>query len=361
MVANAAHIPAWKDQSEAQVVAVADIREDIARATAARHQLPAAYADVARMLREAQPEVVCVCSPNRYHKEHAIAALEAGAHVLCEKPVAGSLADAAAMFRAAEAAGRVLLVGQSLRFYNPLIAARQFAAAGELGETYYAETACWRRRGVPTWGLFHIKAHSEGGPLFDVGVHMLDAIIWLMGNPRITAASGATYCKLARREENLATSLAESGAFAGVFDPRPYDYREFDVEDLGVGFLRLANGATIILRASWAANIPHGSGATVVLGTEGGIRLEANLSLQVLKNMCGYQVDITPQVPREARGEFPGHWKLARHMLRVIRGEEPPLVTRDEVLNVISGLEALYRSAALGRDVATEELAAAVP
>ena len=352
MIANAGHLPAWKNQPGAEIVAVADLEEANARATALRYGIPSVYTDVGEMLGRQRPDLVIVCSPNHYHKEHALAALRAGAHVLCEKPLATSCADAVEMFQAAEAAGKILYVGQNLRFFNVIAAAKDFAARGELGEIYHADTICMRRRGVPTWGRFHIKKDSDGGPLWDIGVHMLDSMLWVMGNPRVLAATGMTYAKLANRDEGLITSLADSGAPVGVFTPRPYDYREFDVEDMAVGLLRLEGDATITLKISWAANVPDGAGGTLILGTQGGLQLDPELRwLKVVKNMGRYQVDVTPKVPADPDVPFFGHWKQAEHVINVIRGAEPPRVQRAEALNVIRALEALYRSAAERREV----------
>jgi predicted dehydrogenase len=357
MIANAGHIPAWKNQPDARIVAVADAEELNARATAQRHGIPQAYTDLGAMLAEQRPELVIVATPNHYHKEHALAALRAGAHVLCEKPLATSCADAAEMFRAADAAGRILYVGQNLRFFSAIAAAKDFAAAGELGEIYHVDIIGLRRRGVPTWGRFHMKQDSDGGTLWDIGVHMLDAVLWMMGNPPLEAASGMTYCKLANRDEGLVTSLADSGAPLGVFTPRPYDYREFDVEDMAVGLLRLAGDATICLKMSWAANVPEGAGGTLVLGTGGGLQLDPQLRwLKLVKNLGGYQVDVTPKLPADPDVPFFGHWKQAAHVLRVIRGQEPPRVQRAEALNVIRALEALYLSAAQRREVRVEQI-----
>ena len=273
-------------------------------------------------------------------------------HVLCEKPLATSYADALEMYQAADAAGKLLYAGQTLRFFNVIAAARELAAGGEVGEIYHADVLCMRRRGVPTWGRFHMQKDSGGGPLWDIGVHMLDAMLWIMGNPRVCAASGMTYRKLADRDEGLVTSLADSGAPAGVFTPRPYDYREFDVEDMAVGLLRLEGDATIVLKISWAANVPDGAGGTLILGTQGGLALDPQLrSLEVVKNMGRYQVDVAAKVPPDPDVPFFGHWKQAEHVIKVIRGEEPPRVQRAEVLNVVRALEALYRSAAERREV----------
>jgi len=349
MIATAGHIPAWKSlAADVEVVAVADIQEERARLVARTEDIPHAYGDWEKMLREAELDIVSVCTPNAYHKEQAIAALQAGAHVLCEKPVATSAADAKAMFEAAEAAGRILMVGQSARFSNRSRAAKEIMDSGRLGEIYFAETFFLRRRGVPKWGLFHIKKHSGGGPIYDLGVHAIDLLYWLMGNPPVQAVSGATYTKFGNRDEGLATSLADSGAPLGVLTPRPYDPKEFDVEDMAAGFIRLEGGITVHFKTSWAANIPRNTSGTTILGTAGGLTLNP---LTLVTNMGSYQVDIEPLVPPERPEPFAGHWGETAHFVKVIRGEEELLVRPEEVLNVMRTLDALYQSAAEGREI----------
>lgn len=227
-------------------------------------------------------------------------------------------------------------------------AAHDIVAAGRLGEIYYAEAAKFRRRGIPTWGSFHKADASAGGPLFDLGVHALDALVWIMGNPTIVAASGATYRKLGTRDDGLRRSLAESGAPAGVFDPQPFRPEEFSVEDMGVGFLRLADGGSICLRTSWAANIPDGFGRTAIAGTEAGLLLDP---LTIVGSSDGYQSDTVVRVPPAPATPFYGHHGLAAHVLRLIAGDEQPIVRPEEVLNVLRALTALYASAKTGREV----------
>jgi predicted dehydrogenase len=349
MIANAGHIPAWRDlEDDIEIVGVSDLYPERAQRTAERHGIPRAYGDQARMYSELEPDIVSICTPNVSHTPLTIEALEAGAHVLCEKPVAVSAVDAMRMFDTAEQVDRILFVGQSGRFHSGNVAAKELAESGQLGEIYYAETMAMRRRGVPTWGMFHMKEHSGGGPLCDIGVHVLDALLWIMGNPKVTAASGAAYLKIANQDEGLKMSLADSGAPIGVFDPRPYDSHEFDVEDMAAGFLRLENGATISIRASWAANVPEGVGGTFILGTRGGLRLRP---LTLVRNMGSYQVDVTPRVPSDPDIPFYGHWKETAHFVRVIRGQEELIVKPEEVLNVMGALDGLYRSASEGREV----------
>jgi len=352
MVANAGHIPAWKNlKDDVEIVAVADLLPDRAELIARTEGIPHAYGDWRRMLAEQAPDIVSVATPNVYHKEQTLTALQAGAHVLVEKPIATSHADARAMFEAAQAAGRVLLVCQSLRFLNEPIAAREIVASGRLGGIYFAEGIGMRRRGIPKWGQFHMKAHSGGGPVYDLGVHLLDRMLWIMGFPKVKSVSGATFRKFGHRDEGILTSLEDSGAPLGVLTPRPYDYREFDVEDMAVGMIRLADGGVISFRTGWAANIPTNVWTSSFLGTEGGLQLDP---LRLVGNMGRYQVDITPHVPPDRAVTFCGHWGATEHFINVLRGREELLVRPDEVLAVMRVLDAIYESAAKGQEIVLE-------
>ena len=349
MIANAGHIPAWKNLKEdVEIVAIADQNEVRARLTAQNESIPRVYVDWQKMLDEVAPDIVSICTPNVYHKEHTIAALKAGAHVFCEKPVSTCYTDAVEMFETAEAVGRRLFVSQTVRFSGRSFAAKEMIESGRLGEMYYAETYYLRRRGIPTWGRFHMKDHSAAGPLYDIGVHAIDRIFWLMGNPKVVAASGVTYTKFGNRDEGLVTSLAESGAPLGVLAPRMYDYREFDVEDMAAGFIRLENNGAIAFKSSWAANVPENSGGNMILGTEGGLVFDPPV---LVTNMGRYQVNVNLKVPPDQDVPFYGHWLAAEHFVRVLRGQEEQIVKKEGVLNVMKALDALYRSAEEGHEI----------
>jgi len=349
MVALQGHIPGWKLlRKDADIVGVADILEDRARQVARQEDIPRSYGDWRKMLKELDLDVVVVSTPNSYHKEQTIAALRAGAHVCCEKPAATSAGDARAMFDAARAARRHLFIGQSARFISWGQAAKEVADSGRLGELYFAEGHALRRRGIPQWGQFHMKKHSGGGVVYDLGVHLVDMVFWLFGNPRVRTVSAATFSKVGGQAEKLVTSFEESGAFEGVQMPRPYRSRDFNVEDCAAGFVRFAGGAAFSLRLSWAANIPENVESTSVLGTKGGLVVNPTT---LVHNVGRYQANTALKVPADKFGWFTAHRNQAAHFLRVIRGEEDLIVREEEVLNVLGTLDALYESARKGREV----------
>ena len=351
MIANIAHIPSWKAMaSDVEIVAAADVWEERVNKVGEVQNIPNVYSDWQKMLDEIKPDIVSVCTPNVYHKAPTIAALKSGAHVVCEKPITVSTADAEEMYDVAESVGKELFISQTTRFTNEAFAAKSFVEAGKMGNMYYAETAWFRRRGVPTWGVFHMKEHNAGGPIYDLGVHMLDLIIWVMGNPKIVAVSGMATTKLANTDEKLATSLADSGAPEGAPSPtRPYDYREFDVEDFAVGLMRLENGGSVVLRTSWAANVSENVNNTFIMGTQAGLQLRPNFEL--INNVGSYQANTNFKVPSERNVSFAGHFACIEHVIRVIRGEEEKIVKRTEVLNIMRALEGLYKSSDEGREI----------
>jgi predicted dehydrogenase len=350
MIGSTAHAPAWSAlPNDVELVATADILPERAKQVAAGFNVPAHYGDWQKMLDEVHPDIVSVCTPNCYHKAPTIGALKAGAHVLCEKPIAPGYADAKEMFDVAESVGRELFITQTARFTNAADAAKEYADKGMLGEMYYAETAAIRRRGIPKWGVFHMKEHNAGGPVYDLGVHAIDMLFWVMGNPKPVAVSGQTVLKFGNKDENLATSLFDSGADAGLLiEPRPYDYHEFDVEDFASGYIRMDNGAVVVLRTSWAANIQQGAGSTFILGTKGGINFDP---FTYVANQDRYMVEVKPALPENRGVAFSGHFRYMAHAVRVLRGEEEKIVKRHQVLNVIKALDGLYESAKVGREV----------
>jgi predicted dehydrogenase len=350
MIANAAHIPAWRDSADrAEIVAVADDRGGVAQETAERYGIPKFYNDYRTLLEKEKPDIVSVATPNCYHKEVSIAALQSGAHVLCEKPLSISEADAIEMYGVAEKTGKVLYTNQTMRFDQHTIAAKAFFDSGLIGKPYFIEASAVRRRGIPKWGFFHMKEHNAWGPGFDIGVHVLDALLWIIGAPKVVSVSGKAYLELGNKDEGIKESLAESGAPSGVFTPREYSYKEFNVEDFMTGFIRLEGGITMILKASWAINSREDCGATYISGTQGGLRLGPGFEL--ISNMAGYQTNTKAKIPVVYSVPFSGHFGSTKQLLDVVEGKEEMLVKKEEVLNVLRILDALYASSAQEREV----------
>ena len=228
-IANGKHLPALHRLSaKIDLVAFCDIEEWKAGEAATKFGVPGAavHTDYQALLSSVKPDVVHVCTPNDSHAPITIAALEAGAHVMSEKPMAKRAADARAMLEASKKTGKKLSVGYQSRFRKDSQILKQMIEAGDLGEIYMAKGHAVRRRAVPTWGVFLDADKQGGGPLIDIGTHALDLTLWLMNNYEVESVTGSVYRKLADRE-NAANAW-------GPWDPKTYT-----VEDSAFGFIKL--------------------------------------------------------------------------------------------------------------------------
>jgi predicted dehydrogenase len=332
--ARNAHLPSFR-AAGVQVDAICDLNPVPAQTLAKQYGIPNVYTDYKEMIEREKPDSVHVLLPNAAHREPVLFALAAGANVLCEKPIATSTAEAREMFDAAKAAGRTLMAAQSWRFESPSRAIKHLIDAGELGEIYYGEATAMRRMGIPMWGLFHYKEHSHGGALLDIGVHMLDLAIWLMGNPKPVRVSSMVTAKFGKRPE-FAKMLRNA-----------WDPEKFDVDDFSISLVHFANGASLILRVSWAAHIPDEQLFDVrVLGTEAGVTLAPPM---LYRTSDGIPIDGKLQIDAGS-----GYEREIAHWLKVLSGEAEPIVKREETMNVQRILDAAYRSAEQGREVTVE-------
>lgn len=259
-IAQGQHMPAYARLSDrVELVAVADVNEQAAHAAAERFRIPHVYTDYRELLRHDNIHLVVVATPNFAHREATIAALEAGKHVHCEKPLARNAREAREMVQAARRAGKLLHVSLQWRFSGVAQFLHKYVVEeGNLGEIYYARAHALRRRGIPGWGVFIDKEKQGGGPLIDIGVHILDTTLWLMGYPKPVSAFGATYTKFGNRPDVV-----------GLMGQ--WDYTRFTVEDFAVGLIRLENGATITLESSFCANIQGDEFNVLLLGDKAGV------------------------------------------------------------------------------------------
>ncbi len=227
------HAKVYAASPLARLVAICDVDEKRLAEYQALYPQARAYTSYEELFASGQVDAVSVALPNYLHDTVAIAALEAGVHVLCEKPMAVSAPRAQAMLDAARAAGKKLMIHFNYRYQPASQYLKRYVDEGHLGELYYARTRWLRARGVPKpGGWFGIKELSGGGPVIDLGVHRLDLALWLMGYPKAISVSASAFDLVGRR-------------FAQEMGVR------YDVEDLATALIRLDNGVTLQMEASW--------------------------------------------------------------------------------------------------------------
>lgn len=324
-IATGAHIPGYKAVSEqVELVAIADVDAKRAAAVASEHGFAHHFGDYRQMLSEVELDAVSVCTPNKFHAPASLAALEAGCHVICEKPPGMNAVEVSQMIEAAEKADRIITFGLNNRFSEEMQAARRFVDGGELGPIYAAAVSAMRRRGIPGWGVFTNKELQGGGPLIDIGVHVLDQALWLMDYPMPVQALASTYQHL--------------GSRPGVGTMGQWDWQNFSVEDLAMGAVRFENGATLTIETSFAVNGPDNHGFRL-MGIEGGLSLSP---LKFYKEVHGTLVDITPAwLPRQGGT----HTVQMKHFVNACLTGGEPMVKPHEALRLQLVLDALYASA----------------
>lgn len=327
------HIEGWREHAQVEVVAIADADARRLEQVGEQFGIAGRHASAAAMLEAHTLDAVSICTPNKYHRELTLLALERGCHVLCEKPMAMNAAEGREMLEAAQRAGRRLMINFSYRFSAQSRALKAQVDAGVFGEFYFGRSVWHRRRGMPGFGgWFGSKALAGGGPLIDLGVHRLDLALWLMGYPKPTWVMGSTYDPIAR------AAAAQAG-------------KAFDVEDLASAFIRFDNGASLVLEASWAAHIGEAElMETRLLGTRAGL-LQKNLDegyrfdAQIFTDQHGTPMDLRVH-PDTATAPSAMH-----DFAQAILGDTPHPAGADEGLRVMEILDAIYASAASGAPV----------
>jgi len=348
-IANGKHMPNLSKIKEAEMVAFCDIIVDKATAAAEKYGVEGAkvYADYTEMLKDKSIEVIHVCTPNRSHAEISIAAMEAGKHVMCEKPMAKTYAEAKEMLEVAKKTGVKLTIGYQYRWRNECQYLKNVVDAGELGKVYYARACALRRRAVPTWGVFLNEYEQGGGPLIDIGTHALDMVMWLMDNHKPKVVVGTKYRELANK--------IPTGNAWGDWDPT-----KFTTEDSAFGFIIMENGATISLESAWAINLSETKEASVVLaGTEAGAdMLSANPKepLRINRVHNGRQTIEVPNFDAGGVAFFEGtrtdySIRETRAWIDAIINDKEPFVNPEHALVVTQILEAIYESAKTGKAV----------
>jgi len=348
-IANGKHMPSLSKVKQVEMVAFCDIEVEKAEKAAAQYGAEGAkvYTDYKELLEDGSIDVVHVLTPNSSHAEISIAAMEAGKHVMCEKPMAKTSEEARQMVEASKRTGKKLTIGYNNRFRPDSLHLHKLCERGDLGEVYFAKAHAIRRRAVPTWGVFLDEEKQGGGPLIDIGTHALDLTLWLMDNYKPKAVMGTTYHKLGHKE-NAANAFG------------PWDPAKFTVEDSAFGFITMENGATIVLESSWALNTLEVDEAKVSLsGTEAGADMKDGLRINGEDNSKLYttKVDLGPGGVAFYDGSVETDADLeARLWIESIINDTEPLVKPEQAFVVTQILEAIYESARTGKAVYLEEV-----
>ncbi len=349
-IGNSKHLPALKKVPDVEIVAFCDIIKERAEESAKKFGTPDAkvYEDYKELLKDESIDIVHVCTPNRSHSFITIDSLEAGKHVMCEKPMAKTYAEAKAMCEAAERTGKKLTIGYQNRNTDENLYVKQCADNGDFGEIYYGKALAIRRRAVPTWGVFLNEYEQGGGPLIDIGTHALDMTLWVMNNYEPEMVMGQTFRKLADQ--------TEQGNAWGNWDPE-----KFTVEDSAFGFIKMKNGAIINLESSWALNIatPH-EACYMICGEKGGAdTLNGEARINYIKNQR--QCIEKPDLDAGGAAFFdaissgsPAEIEAA-NWIYAVRNDLDPVVMPRQALCVTRILEAIYESAKTGKAVYFED------
>jgi predicted dehydrogenase len=335
------HMLGWDASEHAQVVAGADISADALQAWGERWEIERLSTDSAELIDDSEIDIIDICTPNNYHAPLAIAALQAGKHVICEKPLAPTPGAIRDMIAARDASGKLLMTAQHFRFRGSSRAMKAEIDQGALGDIYHARSWLLRRAAAPTRPGFIMKEHSSGGPCIDVGVHVLDLTLWFMGNPKPVSVTGVARAELAH----------QPGAFSIWGGPIP---PTFDVEDFAAAFVRFENGATLILEVSWMLHHETGNRAEDMqmwlYGTQGGSHWP-RCEIYESNNETRQHYNRTLRITNDT---LEAHALECVEFARAVAEGGPSPVPAEESLQVMAILDGVYRSQEAGGEVHIE-------
>lgn len=325
-IATHKHLPGHQAVEGVSVIAVCDIDLQQARALAAEYEIEHVFDNHQELLAMREIDAVSVCTPNNFHREPTIAALTVAKHVICEKPIAGNAVDAQSMVDAQKTSGKILQIGLQSRFGTETRTLRRLYEDGLFGHIYYARAVTVRRRGMGITSTFMQKSIAGGGPLIDIGVHELDALLWMIGYPQPIEAFGYATRKFGHRWD--------------IVHDGDWDRSKFDVEDFAMGVIRFADDLTVNLETAWACHY-RDMGGTFFVGDQAGASYRP---MRIYTDQNGKMIDYQPEPVAELPGEF-------ESFHQAIRQDLPSPVPAEEILITAKIFDAIYESSRIGRSV----------
>ncbi|MFC5407043.1 Gfo/Idh/MocA family protein [Cohnella soli] len=334
------HLSAYNSNSNAKIVAICDVNEERASKVAAKYGADKVFTDYHKLLADPDIDAVSVCTWNNTHAPISIAALEAGKHVLVEKPLARTVEEALAIERAVRSTGKLLQVG-FVRRYDPNVKMlREFAERGEFGEIYYAKASTIRRLGNPG-GWFADVDRSGGGPLIDIGVHVIDLVWYLMGRPKATTVSGNVYNKLGNRSNVRHLSFYKAA---------DYDASKNTVEDLASAVIRFENGASLMVDVSYSLHAKKDEGSVKLYGVNGSFEIDPEIAIVTEK----YDTILNIEPQTDSKAGFAGQPAFdneINHFIDCIANGTEQMSPVEDGVELMKILCAIYESAAKGEEI----------
>lgn len=333
-VADRKHLKSYSAIGDVELMAICDEKEERAKTLAVKYNIPYVFSDYRKMMDAIPLDLISVCTPNYLHESVCIKALETGIHVHCEKPAAMNADSVRNIVDAKNRSGMKLMVGLNNRFTNSAFFLKNYIDNGSMGDIYHIKCGWRRRREIPGKGSwFTNKSLSGGGPLIDLGVHLLDLVMYLTNNWQPLSVSAEVYSKFS---ENTSRNSRNYGTVQdGIYD----------VEDMAVGLIKFKNRCTVSFEFSWASNIEKTYKYFEILGDKSGAFF-AEEKLKLFSESADTLVDIYPDTnySRDALNEF-------EHLTDCIRTGNEPISTPEQAVTVMSIIDAAYESAKSKKEI----------
>ena len=319
-----------------EVVAGCDIDPNRLKAAEERWGIKRHYADWNVMLREVRPDAVAVCTPNYVHVQPTVDALNAGVHVIVEKPMAMNAGECERMIESARKNNRKLVIGFQYRYHPNTQFLKRARDRGHFGNVMFVKCLALRRRGIPNWGVFGRKDLQGGGPMIDIGVHCIEMAHYTMGSPRPVAASAKTWTYLGNKPSDVVSQWPG------------WDWKTYTVEDYAIGQVRFENGAIMQIESAFAAHIEKDEWGFKIVGDKGGGAWEPPM---LHGDQHGTMVNVTPGFLGH-ESDFHALFRLKlRNFADHVLHDRPSEAPGEAGLMVQKILDGVYRSAEVGGEV----------
>lgn len=330
------HMNALRGFEDVEVVAGVDILPDRLENMKEKWGITQLYTDWKKMLKEVKPDAVEVCTPNGVHAQPAIDAANAGCHVMVEKPMAMNPKECQKMIDVAKKNKVKLAVGFQYRYHPNTEYIMRARDNGDFGKIMYVNCRALRRRGIPNWGVFGQKKLQGGGPMIDIGVHILEMAHFAMGSPKPVAATGNIWTYMGNKPSNVKSHWPN------------WDHKTYTVEDLAIGHIRFDNGAILQVEASFVAHIERDIWTFQMLGEKAGATWDPPT---IFTDHADTMINCTPAyVGPTPDFNFLFTRKLRNWVDACTRGTEL-LAPGEAGLAVQKMIDGVYRSAEAGKEV----------